>query len=236
MADTINRSDLIGHLSASIAPLLWMLDGVKTVSLKEAVAGSGGLAGCDPAIFGPLISPDKMRIICDNCLDTARASPLMKHLPKTIEGLPAEDFVAAFALYTMETPFPFYKLLTKALNVSGIRSKEKLLFQLPYLKILSVGLENIPRKSLYWCLRVLYRGLDVTKSPMLQEKYDNYQTAFAPGTKITFAAPTSTTTNSSVAGQFTRGIQFVFQGATPDRGPGGIVLNVSVPRSAYLIT
>jgi hypothetical protein len=48
----------------------------------------------------------------------------------------------------------------------------------------------------------------------MKQKYDTYETAFAVGTKITFPAPTSCTTSSSIAGEFTKGIQLVIQKAS----------------------
>jgi hypothetical protein len=151
----------------------------------------------------------------------------MKIIPKTVEGLASEHFLGAFILYTMEKPFAFYKLITKAFNVSGLRSKDTFCYQLPYLKLITVGLEVIPKNCIYWCFKVVYRGVSVENNPELRAKYDDYMNAFAPGTKLTFTAPTSTTTDSRVASQFTFGIQYVFLGEKSNCGPGGLLLAVS---------
>ena len=49
--------------------------------------------------------------------------------------------------------------------------------------------------------------MSIEGNPILKAKYDDYKNAFAASTKITFAAPTSTTTNSAIASDFTKGIQ-----------------------------
>ncbi len=221
-----------GITCSSIVLLQGMLDAVPLVSLRRAVAdGKPGhcLADCEEEVFGKLPPRHKLLPSCEQAMEMARRSPLMNALPCDIENLPSENFVAALIIYTMEEPVPFYKLITKSLNAQGV-SKHKLRCQLPFLKLLTVCQESIPKDSSYWYLGVLYRGQSVDQSPLLQYQYDHYQTAFAPGTIITFAAPTSTTTDPSIAGRFTRGIQFVFQGDTPDRGPGCLRLPVTFHR------
>ena len=117
-----------------------------------------------------------------------------------------------------------YRLISQPLNVNGVRSKNQLSCQLRYLKLLTVALRLVPRDSEYWYGGVVYRGVSIEGNPILQAKYDNYKTAFAKGTKITFAAPTSTTTNDEIAAYFAKGIQYVIQGDRPNNGPGGVVL------------
>jgi hypothetical protein len=58
---------------------------------------------------------------------------------------------------------------------------------------------------------VLYRGINKDLNPIMGQKYDTYETAFAVGTKLTFPAPTACSTSDVVAGDFTNGIQLVIQ-------------------------
>ena len=227
----MHRDNLLGDVFRPIFPLIGMLNGQPLVTFFDAVAGQRGncLADCDLSVFDlppsrVMLSPSDLRTLCEEVLDMAKCSPLIGKLPETVDGIDRANLLAALIFYTVEEPFPFYLLVSQPLNVSGVRSKLQLTCQLPFLKLLTVALASVPRDSEYWYSGVVYRGVKVDASEILKAKYDNYITAFAPGTKITFAAPTSTTTNSVVAGSFTRGIQYVMQGERPDCGPGGIAL------------
>ncbi len=61
---------------------------------------------------------------------------------------------------------------------------------------------------------MLYRGINIDLNPVMKQKYDTYETAFAVGAKLTFPAPTSCTTSDVIAGEFTKGIQLVIQKAS----------------------
>ena len=200
-----------------ILPLQGMLNDVPLCTLEEAVAGNGGvcLASCDAAalsLAAGVTIPPRFQLVslCAAALEMAEYSPLSKLIPSQVLGIDRLNLVAAIILYTMEDPFPFYRLVTQPLNVNGIRLKAQLINQLPYLKLLTVALRYVPRDSEYWSEKVLYRGVNIEGIPSLQEKYDHFETAFAPGVKMTFSAPTSTSTNSKVAGNFTKGIQAKF--------------------------
>ena len=208
-----------------------MLDDVPLGTLVEAVAGGDGnsLADCDisaidlPEGFVMLDRPG-LTTLCEVVLEMAESSPLLSLLPEIIEGINRTEFVGATILYTMEEPCCLYRLLTHPLNVNGIRSKASLRCQLRYLKLLTMALHLVPRDSEYWYTGVVYRGVSTEGSAALQWKYENFKEAFKPGTQLVFAAPTSATKDSSIAGIFTKGIQFVFQGDRPDSGPGGVTL------------
>ena len=154
----------------------------------------------------------------------AASSPLLMLLPEIIDGIKRIEFVGSMLIFTVEEPCSVYRLITHPLNVNGVRSKAALRCQLRYLKLLTLALQSVPRESDYWFTGVVYRGVNIEESAALQWKYENYNEAFKPGMTLVFAAPTSTTKSSSTAGQFTKGIQFVFQGDRPDSGPGGVVL------------
>ena len=229
---THQRASLFGEVVfRPILPLLHMLNDVPTVTLTEAVAGSDGnsLADCNVAdIDMPegfvMLDRSSLATLCGLVLEMAESSPLLLLLPKTIDGIDRKHFVGSFILYTMEEPCCLYRLLNHPLNVNGIRSKASLRCQLRYLKLLIMALQVIPRESEYWYTGVVYRGVSTEGNAALQWKYENFKVAFKTGAQIVFAAPTSTTKDSSIAAMFTKGIQFVFQGDRPDSGPGGVML------------
>ena len=212
----------LGDVFRPILPLQSMLDDVDIVPLSEAVAC---LASADVKSYGLSDLPSKHTLItiCDGVLETALASSLMQHLPPVMHGIDSSNFVGALTMYTMETPYPFYKLLTIPLNVQGVRSTDSLSAQMKFLKLISLALRAVPKTSEFWCDKPVYRGVSVEKSVLLKTKFDNYETAFASKTKITFAAPTSTTLSAKKASKFTDGIQYVIQGEH-GAGPGGVYL------------
>jgi hypothetical protein len=226
-----HRASLVGDVFRPLLPLLNMLDGVPLGTLMEAVVGDGdgsSLADCDVSAFDlpegfVLLDRRGLTTLCEVVLEMAECSPLLSLLPKTIEGIDRIEYVGALILYTVEDPCALYRLLTHPLNVSGVRSKATLRWQLRYLKLLTVALQIVPKDSEYWYLGVIYRGVSIEGNAALQLKYDNYKEAFKIGTQLVFAAPTSATKDSSIAGMFTKGIQFVFQGDRPDIGPGGVL-------------
>jgi hypothetical protein len=209
-----------------------MLNDIPLVTLIEAVAGSGdgnSLADCDVSALDlptgfVLLDRTGLMTLCQVVLEMAECSPLLMLLPESIEGIDRIQFVGALILYTMETPCALYRLITHPLNVNGIRSKAALKCQLRYLKLISVAIHIVPRDSEYWYNGIIYRGVSIENNPTLQWKYEDFKEAFKPGTQLVFAAPTSTTKDSSIARMFTKGIQFIFQGDRPDSGPGGVLL------------
>lgn len=200
-------------------------------SLVEAVASGDGnsLADCDiSALDLPegfvLLDRRGLTTLCEAVLEMAENSPLLPLLPESVEGIRSVELIGALILNTMEEPCSLYRLITNPLNVNGVRSKAALKCQLRYLKLLTIALRAVPRSSNYWDTSVVYRGVSTEGNAALQWKRENFKEAFKPGTQLVFAAPTSTTKDASIAGTFTKGIQFVFQGDSPDSGPGGVML------------
>ena len=228
---THQRVNLFGDVFRSILPLHNMLNDVEVTSLVEAVASGDGnsLVDCDissldlPEGF-QMLDRSGLTTLCEAVLEMAENSPLLSLLPESVEGIRSVELIGALILNTMEEPCCLYRLITNPLNVNGVRSKATLKCQLRYLKLLTIALRVVPRSSEYWYTGVVYRGVSIEGNAALQSKYENFKEAFKPGTQIVFAAPTSTTTDSSIAGMFTKGIQFVFQGDSPNSGPGGVKL------------
>lgn len=228
---THQRENLFGDVFRSILPLLNMLDDVKVTSLVEAVASGDGrsLADCDISAMD-LPKGFKMQdrrvltTLCEAVLEMAENSRLLSLLPEHVEGIRRVELIGALIINTMEEPCCLYRLITNPLNVSGVRSKANLKCQLRYLKLLTIALRAVPRSSDYWYTGVVYRGVSIEGNAALQWKHENFKEAYKDGMQVVFAAPTSTTKDSSIAGTFTKGIQFVFQGDSPGSGPGGVML------------
>jgi hypothetical protein len=199
-----------------------MLDDVDIVPLPVAVAC---LASADVKSYGLADLPAKhsLATICDGVLEMASASSLMQHLSPDMHGIDRSHFVGALIMYTMEKPYPFYKLINVPLNVQGVRSTDSLSAQLKFLKLITLALRAVPKTSDFWFRGPVYRGVSIESSVLLMTKFENYETAFAPKTKITFAAPTSATLSAKKASEFTNGIQYVIQGEH-GAGPGGVYL------------
>jgi hypothetical protein len=140
-----------------ILPLTLMCDTVTldvTDPLMIAVVGPGPcILNVDPAPLG-LTQPRPFQsqlITMVNCaMECAQDSDALLLMPPMFEGIAAEQLVAAFFIWSMETPFPIYRLITNPLNVSGTRSKEALEQQLPLIKLLCIAHRAIPRSSTLW--------------------------------------------------------------------------------------
>jgi len=209
----IERQSLIGDFRP-VLPLQGMLNAVPLCTLIEALAGnSGNLLNClaaatlDPPLGVTMPTRPELESLCEAALEMAEDSPLLPMLPPKVSGIDRKNLVAALIVFTMEDPFPFYRLVTQPLNVKGVRSKALLTNQMPYLKLLTVALRSVPRNSKYWCDKVLYRGVSIEGNPALKENYDNFEIAYAPGVKMTLSAPTSTSTKAKIAATFAKGIQ-----------------------------
>jgi hypothetical protein len=140
--------------------------------------------------------------------NAVRNCKAVRALPPTMYGVPTIDLLAAVFLYTAENPYPLYSCITTPLNVSGTRTLQSLLQQLPFMKLFTLGLLSLSSAG-YHFKGALYRGIDVSRSAAFQAKYDSHATAYQVGTTITFVAPTSFSTSDTAAGAFTKGIQFV---------------------------
>ncbi len=214
------RSDNLADVFQPVLPLMGMLNAVPTRTLMECVVdGEESLAAVDPASLGihdrRRLPADELHDLVDGILETARAGSLVRSVPGSCDGVPSADLIGSILLYTMETPFPFYRLVTTPLNVSGPRDPLALRAQMPYLKLLVCALRFLRAHAPgeYVFTGTVYRGVDVTTSTTMKAKYDNYATSFPAGGRITFAAPTSVTLEETVAKTFTKGIQFVITGA-----------------------
>lgn len=224
----MNRLALLGDLFAPVLPLLSMLDEVPVVTLTEAVVRNSEGKSLSDAEVKQYRLPDmparhSLRTLCEGVLESALFNPLLPQMPPTIHGIDSHHFVAALIMYTMETPYPFYRLITCPLNVHGVRNKDSLQCQLRFMKLLTLALRYVPRTGEFWYTGPVYRGVSI-ENRQLRAKYENFETAFAPRTRITFAAPTSTTLRSQRASEFTDGIQYVIQGERGEGGPGGVYL------------
>jgi hypothetical protein len=199
----------------SLNSLFGMLDLVHVVSLETALLGDGSGEPCllnmDIAVVGVSSKPTRAQLVAmiNWARSMAKDSIAASILPTTLHGISTIDLLAAVFLYTAENPYPLYYCITVPLNVSGARSLQSLLHQLPFFKLLSLGLRCLPQDGPYYFEGAMYRGVDIKKNPSFKAKYDTYATAYQVGTTITFAAPTSFSISDHAAGAFCNGIQFV---------------------------
>ena len=121
MAEAPRRSEGIGeNIFGNIAALLGMLNRVPLVTLEMAVLGDGREQPCllkvDPGALGithpPRATRPQLRVLLDFVLGMAEGSGLLALLPPVYEGIPRINYVAVFIIFTAETPFPVYKLVT----------------------------------------------------------------------------------------------------------------------------
>jgi hypothetical protein len=199
----------------SLNALFGVLNPIPVVSLEIALLGDGSGAPCllsmDIVIVGVRSKPKRAEIAAMIAWARSMAQDTIaaRLLPPTMHGIPTIDLLAAVFLYTAETPYPLYSCLTVPLNVTGVRTLQSLLHQLPFMKLFSLGLRCLPKCAPYLFQGALYRGVDVSKNPSFKAKYDSYSTAYQVGSVLIFAAPTSFSTSDQAAGVFCNGIQFV---------------------------
>ena len=150
-----------------------------------------------------LFCPSYVRL----CIAESRTSPIFKTVEEKLkrllsrisdspyEGLTAEDIIAAILIWTAETPIAFYRLVTMPFNISGKRDPQAFKFQKRYMKLLILShrfLMTIPELCY---TGPVYRGLDISKSVVLQKQFDDYKNCFAHGVVKKYPAPTSTSFN-----------------------------------------
>jgi hypothetical protein len=212
--------DQVGDSSVgpkNLMPLLGMLDDVPNVTIELALLGDGSdstrcLLCMDISVVGVPSAPTRPQLVSIAAVakQMVADSEAARLLPPTCYGVPTLDLLAAVFLYTLENPYRLYSCITVPLNVSGKRTLPSLLQQLPYLKLFTLGLRCLPPGPTYHFKGALYRGIDISRSAAFQAKYDAHATAYQAGTVIVFAAPTSFSMSDQAAGEFTKGIQFVW--------------------------
>eukprot|EP00292_Cryptomonas_paramecium_P004737 CAMPEP_0113706876 /NCGR_PEP_ID=MMETSP0038_2-20120614/28025_1 /TAXON_ID=2898 /ORGANISM="Cryptomonas paramecium" /LENGTH=510 /DNA_ID=CAMNT_0000632231 /DNA_START=116 /DNA_END=1644 /DNA_ORIENTATION=- /assembly_acc=CAM_ASM_000170 len=218
----MDRNKQVGAVFSSLLGLQCALDEVRTVTLMEAVMMLENVTLLPEGVVLP--RRDRLATICEGVMEAAATSEARRRLPAVIDGVDSSNLVGAVILYTMESPVPFYAVLTFPLNVQGVRKLSALTHHLPLLKLLTVAWRCLVIVPVYRFEGVAYRGVSIEGNPALQEKHANFTRDFAVGKRITFAAPTSTTTNPAIASGFTHGIQFVIQGVGLAGAPPGLLL------------
>ena len=154
------RSNIVSAgIFQPILPLTLMCDSVvldPNNPLLVAIVGPGPcILNIDPASLGltqPRPTRAQLATMVACALECAQDSDATRLLPLVCEGVHAVQLVACYFLWSMEDPFPIYRLITNPLNVSGTRSKEALQQQLPLIKLLCIAHRAIPRNSALWCV------------------------------------------------------------------------------------
>eukprot|EP00045_Choanoeca_perplexa_P016994 m.237592 g.237592 ORF g.237592 m.237592 type:complete len:630 (+) comp17420_c0_seq12:277-2166(+) len=124
---------------------------------------------------------------------------------------PFLSWKVAIYMYTCEQPYPVYRVLNTPFNTRA-RSKELMKSALPYMALLKQALHQLPSEMKY--TGTLFRGMDVSKSPLLQEYMDNRADVFQPKRIMSFAAFTSASVCRDVAHRFSKGILLEIAGCT----------------------
>ena len=147
----------------SLNALFGVLNPIPVVSLEIALLGDGSGAPCllsmDIVIVGVRSKPKRAEIaaMISWARSMAQDTIAARLLPPTMHGIPTIDLLAAVFLYTAETPYPLYSCLTVPLNVTGVRTLQSLLHQLPFMKLFSLGLRCLPKCAPYLFQGALYR-------------------------------------------------------------------------------
>ena len=157
-------------------PLFGVLDTVRVTSLDLALLGDGGGAHCifnmDMTVVGVRSMPTRSQLTAMMAWarNAVRNCKAVRALPPTMYGVPTIDLLAAVFLYTAENPYPLYSCITTPLNVSGTRTLQSLLQQLPFMKLFTLGLLSLSSAG-YHFKGALYRGIDVSRSAAFQASF-----------------------------------------------------------------
>jgi hypothetical protein len=133
-------------------PFFCMCDGVhlaKTNALGTSMFGPGRcLMNADPSILVGSMryrAPARAEFyeMFVNASEMSLNSPLWKELPVLCEGVPRHQVLAALFLFTMQGPYPVYRLITDVFAKPGKRELFK--EQQSFMKLLLIAHRSIPR-------------------------------------------------------------------------------------------
>jgi hypothetical protein len=124
-----------------------------------------------------------------NAYEMARKSPLSNELPLLCEGVPRLDVLAALFIFTMQEPFPLYRLITDIFSLTG---RPELFKELcPFLKLILIALRSIPPVKRFSELHTyegpLFFGFD--SHPSCTSISEIIERHFPVGKDISLAAP-----------------------------------------------
>ena len=210
-------------------PFFLMCDEVVLPSsntLAATVLGPGHcLLNVDPSILcGTLKNrrptrPDLMAMT-SKAVEMANQSPILKELPPLCEGIDTHELIAAFFFFTMEEPYPVYRLVTDLFVYNGQRESWKQ--QRSFIKLLLVAHRCIPHADdgpFYYNGPVFF-GIGENSDAPLKEILENPELHFVVGQKIALAAP-------------------IFCSASPEqvrlRYPTGISVQIENPGAVKLV-
>jgi hypothetical protein len=178
--------DQVGDASVgpkNLMPLLGLLDDIAIVPLELALLGDGSasipcLLRMDISVVGvrSALTRPQLVSICALAKQMVTGSEAVRLLPPTCYGVPNIDLLAAVFLYTLEKPCPLYSCISVPLTLSGKRTLQSLLQQLPYLKLFTLGLRCLPPGPTYHFKGALYRGFDISRSAAFKANCDSHAT------------------------------------------------------------
>lgn len=200
-----------------------MLDDIEIVTLEVALLGDSDSTNClfrlNPSDVGHKgdILPADVALMIQCARENVQSSDAARILPSNIHGVSTIDLLASMCLFTMEHPIPIYRYITVPLNGSAACTPKSLKNQLPFMKLLSLGiraLRCLPEDGPYFFRGSLYRGLNIHQSRQLRAAYDTYTDAYKVGSTVIFPAPCECSTTDEVARCYSSGIMFIMTDST----------------------
>ena len=180
-------------------PFLHMCDNIhlaKSNALATALFGPRHcLLNVDPSILLDTMknrSPTRAKFheMFVTASDLARKSPVWQELPPLCEDVPKLDILATLFLFTMQEPYPAYRLITDVFALSGQRAAFK--EQRSFIKLLLIAQRCIPLvdQSLYHYSGPLFFGFgQLAGSPPSPLFFESVERLFPVGQSISLNAP-----------------------------------------------
>ena len=186
----------VQHLSLSVF--------LRPVPDVSAAAATRQLLSADlKALDNPfLVQPEVSQM--ESMLQAARGRALSASVPGWPDG-DTEPYVSwkmAISVYTMERPCQLYRLINAPLHTQA-RSVRRMKDHLQFLRLLQRALAHWPEQLRF--RGTLYRGIPIGERAALRDLVQRPEALLGPGTRLTFAAPTSASKRRDVAERFCDG-------------------------------
>jgi hypothetical protein len=185
---------------------------LRTVPDVPAAAAMHKLRSADlKALDNPfLVQPEVSQI--EAMLQAARGRALSTSVPGWPDG-DTEPYVSwkiAISVYTMERPYQLYRLINAPLHTQS-RSVRRMDCHLHFLRLLQRALGSWPAQLRF--RGTLYRGMQIGERAALRDLVQRPEALLQPGTRLTFAAPTSASKQRQIAEGFCGGLLYELEGA-----------------------
>ena len=195
-------------------------------TLAATVLGPGHcLLNVDPSILCGTLknrrpTRPELTAMATKAVELAKNSPILQELPPLCEGIDAQEVIAAFFIFTMEEPYPLYRLITDLFIYKGERESWK--EQRAFIKLLLIAHRCIPHADdgPYYYNGPVFFGIGENSDLPSPEILENPELHFVVGQKFALAAP-------------------IFCSASPDdvrlRYPTGISIQIENPGAVKVV-